>query len=125
MRYTFKCLTHNATYNLGMAAPTLIYDGDCGFCLRWVGRLKSLTGERVEYASSEQAARRFKQIQPEAFSRAVQLVEADGTVHEGARAVFGALALADWPGPLCLLLYLRLPGFASASEACYGLVAHR
>jgi predicted DCC family thiol-disulfide oxidoreductase YuxK len=110
-------------YNLAMAKPTLVYDGDCGFCKLWVSRWRHLTGDAVAYASSQEAAPRFPNIPPEAFDRAVQFVAADGSVTEGAAAVFMALERAPWPGPLGSWAYRRLPGFAAASEAAYRLVA--
>jgi predicted DCC family thiol-disulfide oxidoreductase YuxK len=28
----------------------MLFDGDCGFCRRWIGKWKELTGDRVRYA---------------------------------------------------------------------------
>lgn len=103
--------------------PTLVYDGDCGFCKRWVGRWRHLTGDAVEYAPSQEAAKRFPKIPAEAFDRAVQFVDADGAATEGAAAVFKALERAPWPWRAFSAAYRRLPGFAAVSEALYGLVA--
>lgn len=106
-----------------MPKPVLLYDGDCGFCRRWVERWKALTGGAVEYAAAQEAGGRFPQIPPEAFARAVQFVAADGAVAEGALAAFKALEHAPAPYPLLSRAYARLPPFARACEAVYRLVA--
>ncbi|HLH00569.1 MAG TPA: lipase maturation factor family protein [Bryobacteraceae bacterium] len=106
------------------AKPLLVFDGRCGFCRIWIDYWKQITGSSVDYAPSQEAGANFPQIPPEQFSQAVQLVQADGQVLSGARAVFATLAYAgvnwlEW-------LYQHVPGFAAASEATYRLVAaHR
>ncbi len=105
--------------------PLMIFDGDCGFCRRWIRRWESETGDAVDYAPSVEVASRFPEIPPEAFARSVQLVLPTGEVFEGARAVF--LALAAAPGRRWLLsAYRRLPGFSGISELAYRFLArHR
>jgi lipase maturation factor 1 len=104
--------------------PLLIFDGDCGFCRLWIARWRAATGSRVDYAPSQEVAGRFPEIPAEAFRRSVQLVLPDGRVLQGAHAVFAALAEANRRAGL--RAYERLPGFAPATEAAYGLVArHR
>lgn len=106
--------------------PLLIYDGGCRFCCRWIGALKAVTGQRVEYASSQEAGGRFPQISPEEFERAVQWIGTDGSIRSGAEAVFLVLATSVLPGRLALALYRKVPLFARAAEAVYGVVAaHR
>jgi lipase maturation factor 1 len=103
----------------------MIWDGTCGFCRRWVERWRATLGDRVDFATSQEVASRFADIPAERFREAVQLVEPDGTVTQGAEAVYRSLARAPGRGWM-LALYRRLPGFAAASEALYRLVAaHR
>ncbi len=105
--------------------PVLLWDGDCSFCRQWVARWQRAFGDRVETAPWQQAAARFPEIPLERFRRAVQLLEPDGRLSEGAEAVFRALARAP-RGGWALGLYLHLPGFAAVSEWCYRRVArHR
>jgi predicted DCC family thiol-disulfide oxidoreductase YuxK len=102
--------------------PVLIYDGECEFCRRWVARLHLLTADRVEYLSSREAAERFPGILPERFQNAVQLAQPDGTVYEGAEAVFRTLAHNPnhgWP----LWMFLNVPGVARVTEFLYRLIA--
>jgi predicted DCC family thiol-disulfide oxidoreductase YuxK len=105
--------------------PVLIYDGDCGFCRRWVERWRGATGDAVEYATSEAAAAHFPEIPREHLAQAVAFAEPDGRVTFGAEAVFRALATAPgrgWP----LWLYEHVPGVAPASRFAYRQVAsHR
>jgi lipase maturation factor 1 len=73
--------------------PLLIYDGKCGFCGIWIDYWRKLTGDRVEYAASQDVGDQFLQIPKQEFSEAVQLVRPDGSVASGARAVFETLEL--------------------------------
>lgn len=104
--------------------PLLIYDGDCGFCLRWVGRWKRITGSAIDYLPFQDKAisQQFPKIPREALETAVHLIEPDGSVTSGAEASFRALAVNP--------RYARLPRwyqgsrlFAKAAEAIYRLVA--
>ncbi len=73
----------------------MIYDGDCGFCRGWIRRWQLATGDRVEYAPFQEAAERFPHIPREQFARAVHLIEPNGDVLTGARAVFRSLAFGE------------------------------
>lgn len=102
--------------------PLLIYDGQCGFCRIWIDYWKRLTGERIDYAPSQEVAGRFPQIPAEAFAEAVQLVRPDGSVASGARAVLETLGRER--------LYESSPfigdGIARLAEAAYRFIArHR
>src|SRR5580693_925782 len=71
--------------------PTLVFDGDCGICRYWVSYWRELTEERVDYRPYQAAAADFPQIPPDAFQRAIQLIEPDGRVYSGAAATFRVL----------------------------------
>ena len=105
--------------------PLLIYDGDCGFCRRWVARWKKQTAERIDYASYQGVAPRFPEIPLEQFQQAVQLISTDGTRCSGAEAVFETRARGmnkkGW-----LWIYHNVPGFGPLSRLGYRFVArHR
>lgn len=88
--------------------PVLLFDGRCGFCRIWIDYWRRRTGDRVEYEASEDARGRFSQIPEQAYSESVQLVRADGSVANGARAVFETLGmdrLYRAIGAPCELLY--------------------
>ena len=105
--------------------PVLVYDGDCGFCRRWVARWRGATADAVDYETSVDAAPRFPEIPRERFAQAVVFVDGEGHATFGAEAVFRALATAPGrAGPLWL--FEHVPGFAAASNFLYAWVAgHR
>jgi predicted DCC family thiol-disulfide oxidoreductase YuxK len=102
--------------------PLLVYDGNCGFCRRWVARWRRLTGERVEYIAWQDLGDRHPEIPREDFAAAVHLRDSDGRWTRGAAASLGALRGVPVLG-LAAWAYERVPGFAAASEAFYRRVA--
>ena len=91
----------------------------------WIARWRHLLGERIEWATYQEAGGRLRAVAPKEFARAVLLWEPGGRVTRGAEAVFRALAMAPGRG-LPLALYRFLPGFKPVSEALYAWVArHR
>ena len=105
--------------------PLLIYDGDCGFCRRWIARWRAITQDLVEYAPSQEVAGLFPDIAREKFDASVVLVEPDGSAWYGAEAAFRALASARGRGG-ALWVYRHVPGAAKLSERAYRFVAeHR
>ena len=106
-----------------MAKPTLIYDGECGFCSRWIERWRLSTGDQVDYVTSQEAAPKFPGISEAEFAEAVQWVGADGERLSGAPAVFAALATGSSGGRTLRRLYGDTPAFARAADATYGVVA--
>ena len=103
--------------------PVLIYDGDCGFCRCWLGWARNRLGDRLEYLPLQdpQVPARFPNLSRDRLQESVHLVEPDGTVCCGARAVFEALGLG-WSS-LPIRAYRRLPGAAQLSELGYRSVA--
>jgi predicted DCC family thiol-disulfide oxidoreductase YuxK len=109
----------------GWQKPLLIFDGDCGFCRRWITRWQSMTGDRIIYAPYQEIGEQFPQISHQEFVTAVQLVDTDGQIFSGAEAVFRALAQVPGKG-WGLWFYRHVPGFAPVSRAVYRFVAgHR
>lgn len=106
------------------ARPLLIYDGSCGFCRRWIGRWKAITGDAVEYAPYQDVAPQFPQIPESAFQTAVQLVDLDGRVLGGAAAALKAISYGPSRGA-GWWAYERVPAFAWVSERVYRFVARR
>ena len=107
-----------------LSRPLLVYDGNCNFCRRWIDRWRHLTGDRVDYAPSQEVAPRFPEIPRERFDAAVYLLEPDGTVSRGAEAVFRALDHGGHRRPLWA--YRSIPGLAPVAERLYRFVAgHR
>jgi len=108
-----------------MEKPLLIFDGDCGFCKRWIGRLRRVTGDRVGYAASQEVSHRYPQISQKQWKQSVWLIEPNGRITSAAEAIFRAMATArSWRW--LMLFYHFLPGFAPVSEWVYRWIArHR
>lgn len=106
--------------------PVLIYDGDCGFCLRWIERWRTLTGDKIDYEPYQKVAGLYPQILVADFVKSVQLVEDSPTgrrVSSGAEAVFRSLSYN--PRKRWLLgLYEKVAPVRIISELFYKLVAH-
>jgi predicted DCC family thiol-disulfide oxidoreductase YuxK len=109
--------------------PVMVFDGDCGFCRRWIERWRHATGDRVVYVAYQDPGSFpglvSAGIPNEQFAQAVHFIETDGRVTRGAEAVCRALSLGAgrrWPE----WFYQRVPLVAPVSEACYRAVArHR
>ncbi len=104
--------------------PTLIFDGDCGICKRWVAYWQGLTGERVTYRAYQDAAHDYPDIPLDAFRHAIQFVEADAHVYSGAAATYRVMRYA--PGRRgWWWVYAHIPGFAAVAEWAYAFCARR
>ena len=95
--------------------PIMIWDGDCGFCAKWIKRWEKLTGDKIQYLPyqsfglapslagqkvnpallskrrSELVLKEFPQVSVEDCKRAVQLVMPSGEHYKAAGAGFRAL----------------------------------
>ena len=103
--------------------PTLIYDGDCGFCVRWVHRIRSATGDCVRCSPYQEVAQEFPHIDQQAFTEAVHWVGPEGETARGADAAFRFLSFAGVSGRLGQWAYDHLPGFAHLAEFGYRIIA--
>ncbi len=105
--------------------PLMLFDGDCGFCRLWIRRWHTATGDRIDYATSQDEGARFPEIPAGVFRRTVVLVEPDGVAYTGAEAVARARAHGT-RGRWMLAAYERLPGARFAAESTYRFIAgHR
>ena len=102
--------------------PLMLFDGNCGFCKRWIERWQRVTGDTVDYAPAQSMSSRFPEVPLSRFAEAVQLREADGTWRGGAAAVFRTLAYSPGRAAWWWLYRYFLP-FKLASDAVYGVIA--
>ena len=102
--------------------PLLVWDGDCGFCARWVRRLQKRAGPRLDTSPYQEIVTRFPEVGEGAFAEAVHLIESDGRVSRGAEAVFRALRDVR-PWALGWRCYKKCRAFRALSEALYRWVA--
>lgn len=105
----------------------LVYDGDCAMCTRWMRRVRKWDREgRIETLplQSDDVARRFPQIRPEALLEAMHFVEPDGRVSAGAEAAERMLRILPAGGTLRWLFHL--PGGRFVADRIYRTIAsHR
>lgn len=110
---------------------TVLYDGDCGFCI-WVMReLRRLDRRRLlTWVPLQMASMRADRPDLAAVAKArplereIHVVLPDGSVRTGGRAMLEILQLM--PGGWLLRTWTRLPGAVSLTELAYRHVAaHR
>jgi predicted DCC family thiol-disulfide oxidoreductase YuxK len=103
--------------------PVLIYDGRCGFCRRWVDRVRRWDRRRrVRYLSlREDDAVVVSGRERVELERAVHLVRPDGAVFAGAAAVRELCSYL--PGGWMPRSVLRLPGVSELAPRVYRWVA--
>ena len=107
---------------MNVARSTLLYDGECTFCICWVDRLKAITKDQVEYLPFQSSHERFPQILIEDCERSIHLIDTKENVFKGAEAIFRILAFVPgrtWP----LWMYENTPGFAFVAERSYQMVS--
>lgn len=103
----------------------LIYDGDCGFCKRWIARWQRAASETVRFEpyQSPGLLDQFPETSRQECERSVVLIHLETREKwTAAKAVFQALAT----NPQCsvwLWFYLHVPLVRPVSEWCYRLVA--
>ncbi|MBU8898009.1 lipase maturation factor family protein [Corallococcus sp. M34] len=106
--------------------PLVLYDGDCGFCLRWVRRWMERTEGRVRFEPSRWWLRALFGISREEARRAMQFIEPQGRRSSGAEAVFRLLTWSPHVGTRWLAALGLLPGVRQAAGGVYARVArHR
>lgn len=105
---------------------TLIYDGTCRFCRRWVDRIRrSDKHGRLDFVpfQSDDLETRFPQLSRDACRQRMHVVDEHGAVSAGAAA--GREVLRRLPGGWLWSLPFRLPGVLRIAEPVYVWVTHR
>jgi len=106
--------------------PILYWDGDCGFCRRWVERWRSSTGDTVEYRTLQDAPPEVVAAAGGPTFERIVLRHPDGSLATGAAAALTSLAPHDVDARCLLAAYRHVPFFRPVAEACYRWVAgHR
>jgi predicted DCC family thiol-disulfide oxidoreductase YuxK len=111
---------------VSVSRAIVVYDGNCGFCRRWVARVarwdRHARLEFVPYQTPDLEKRLPGVSRAECVQR-VHLVDADGRVFAGAAA--GREVLRRLPGGALWALPFRLPGALGVAERIYVWIAHR
>ena len=108
-----------------VARPTLIYDGECGFCRQWVDRVRRWDRRRALalVPFQDQARVAALGLPLPALAAAMHLVLPDGRVFAGADAVAELLRLLE--GNRWLAWPFRLPGVLPVARRVYAAIARR
>ncbi|MFT5207778.1 MAG: putative DCC family thiol-disulfide oxidoreductase YuxK [Candidatus Omnitrophota bacterium] len=102
--------------------PLLIFDGDCGFCRRWIKRWKSITGDSVTYSEYQIVSDGYPEIDRGMFKKSVVFIDTHGSVLVGAEAVYASIAINSKKRWL-LEMYRRITLFRFGSDVGYALIA--
>lgn len=105
--------------------PVVVYDGACGFCRKWILRLKRWDrNDRLDLVplQDDEAPRITGKPRGE-LERAAHVVLPEGGVYAGARA-FRALC-RYLPGGVVIRLLLSLPGALWIADHIYDWIARR
>lgn len=106
--------------------PVLYWDGDCGFCRRWVERWQESSGESVQYRTLQVAPPHVVAAAGGDPPQRIVLETPDGRLTSGAQAALQALQGRSIGAKLLTLFYDRVPAFRTLAESAYRWVAgHR
>ncbi len=109
-----------------LTRPVLLYDGNCGFCIRWVDRIRHWDRHRrIQLVASQRRSEMpgLPDIADAALDREMHLVLPDLTVVSGGRAIREVVEFL--PGGRALGLLLRVPGMPRVLDRGYAWVAAR
>ncbi|HVM75293.1 MAG TPA: DUF393 domain-containing protein [Candidatus Saccharimonadales bacterium] len=117
-------LTHEYTDSKGRhARGWLFYDAECTFCTRiarWVVRPLHRRGIGVAPLQDPRVASLLGMSREELLAE-LRFLDADGSLHGGARALLAIAREFSWARPLLWLS--RIPGMDSALDSAYRWVA--
>lgn len=100
----------------------LVFDGECGFCRRWVRHMNEWFRRHPDTIAWQRADLASLHLTAEQCSQAVQFVDARGRVSGGSDAAARVLIVAGFPFNVAGRLML-LPGVRSVASATYKWVA--
>lgn len=105
--------------------PLVLYDGDCGFCRRWVRRWEARTEGRVRFLPARTVLRWLLGIPAREARCGMQLIEPTGRRFQGAEAAFRMLRSSPRWGTRLVARLGLLPGVRTVARGVYRLIASR
>mgnify|MGYP006188992721 CR=1 FL=1 len=102
--------------------PVLIWDGNCGFCKYWKIRWENMAKDTLNFCTIEEAKLAFPELEQNQLQKSIHLIEENGEVCFGAKAVFKSFEVMGKNESL-IRLYESSPCFRTSCEKIYELVA--
>ena len=107
--------------------PTIVFDGDCSFCRRWVARIarRDVSGTfELVARQTEGLTQRFPKLAAGDFNTGLRLITPDDTIHIGADAAYQiVLRLRYWRR---IAWWYHVPGIHWLTRTVYAwIAAHR
>lgn len=84
-----------ATTSFPPNQPTLIYDGQCGFCKYWLSRWKMHAKDNISARPYQEIHEQYGDIPEKEFKKASRLIEPNGNVFNGPDSAFRSYYLSD------------------------------
>lgn len=106
-----------------MEIPVMIWDGNCGFCRYWITRWQKITKHTIEFASYQEAAERFPDVDVVHFKQASRFIDIDGKIYSGPQSAYKSLAYSkrwQWMDRW----YQKGGAFSKLSDHFYQLIAN-
>jgi predicted DCC family thiol-disulfide oxidoreductase YuxK len=106
------------------ARPIVVYDGECPYCRKQVGKMKRHDVDEVfDYVprQTEDLEQRFPKLAEGDFNTGLRLIETDGTIFVASDAIYHiARRLRGWRNWTWLY---RVPGLKQLLRAIYAWIA--
>ena len=113
-----------ATANAACGSSTLVYDGHCSFCRRWVARIsRADRSGRFEFIArqTEGLTKRFPNLVEGDFNTGMRLITPDDVIHVGADAAYQIVRrLRYWQR---IAWMYHVPGIHCLTRSVYALIA--
>ena len=103
--------------------PLLIYDGDCGICIRLVSKWRGKTGDRIRYIPYQEISENYLNISLEELEKEVKFIHSDGSIFGGAAAAYMVIEHTKSPLKVLAWFYRHIPLFDILSELIYLIVS--
>lgn len=109
-----------------MPKPILIYDGDCGFCRKWMRWFQAHDPQKqMDYMARQSPEReaRYPQLNDAKYQGALQLILPTGEIRSGEMATATALQFISGTHWHLLGKFVTLPGIRQCAHIGYKLIA--
>lgn len=102
--------------------PLVIYDGDCGFCVRWITKIRQYIRGKIEFISYQQGISDISGLTLEECQKSVQYIDKHRKRYSGAYAVNKIMTHIKWFSWM-VKLYEKSQVIADFQEKAYTAVA--